>query len=133
MVGSLSYALSKYYLTRNHLIAGNVHPWVTPATVWPTFMLLAIATITFFMNFITLCTYLCGVGAANKTASVTSWIGYILMGVHVVVWAVAAGLFKMANNGRDLWGYSCSSTADEVQAEVQQFLNFGMLCTTQVS
>lgn len=133
MIGTLSYALAKYYLTRNHLIAGNVHPWVTPATVWPTFMLLAISIITFMMNFITMCTYICGVGAANKSASLTSYIGYVLMGIHVIAWAVSAGLFKMANNGKDLWGYSCSANADAVQAQVHAYLDFGMLCTTQVS
>jgi len=127
----MSYALIKYYLTRNHLISGNVHPWVTPATLWPTYMLLGIATVTFFMNLITLCSYCCGVGAANKVNSGASIVGYIMLGAHVLVWAAGMGLFRMARTGKDLWGYSCSSIADQVQAEVESFLDFGKLCTMQ--
>jgi len=135
LIGILSYTLAKYFLTRNHVIPGNVHPWVTPATLWPTFMLVGIAVITFFMNLITLISYCCGVGAANKTSSVASVIGYILLGVHVVVWAVVMGLFRMARTGSDLWGYSCSDQADAVQAELlnlkMNFVDFGKLCTMQ--
>jgi hypothetical protein len=96
MMGSEAYALAKYFLTKNHIIAGNVHPWATPTTLWPTIMLLAISTITFVMNLITLCTYICGVGAANKTSSFASIVGYVMLAAHMVVWAVAVGLFKMA-------------------------------------
>jgi hypothetical protein len=96
-------------------------------------MLLSIATISFFMNFVALCTYMCGVGAANKTYSVFGYIGYIMQAAHFVVWAVAMGLFKMASTGKDLWGYSCSPESDAIQAQVKSFLDFGKLCTLQVS
>ena len=133
IMGSEGFALTKYLLTKDHMIAGNVHPWATPTTLWPTIMLLAISTMTFIMNLITLCTYICGVGAANKTSNVFSVIGYVFLGAHVVVWAVAMGLFKMASTGKDLWGYSCGSEADTIQEQVQSFLDFGRLCTLQVS
>lgn len=134
MIGILSFAIAKYYLTRNKVIAGDVHPWVTPATLWPTFMLLGIAAVTFCMNVVTLCAYACGVEAANKSQTATTVVGIILLGVHVVSWAVAVGLYKMAHGtGKDLWGYTCSSRADELQAQVQSFVNFGKLCTLQVS
>lgn len=131
MIGILSFALAKYYLTKNHVIAGNQKAWVTPATLWPTFMLLGIAAVTFCMNVVTLCSYLCGVGAANKSQTFTTLVGSILLAVHVVSWAVAAGLFKMAQTGTDLWGYTCSSRADEIQVQVNSFVNFGKLCNLQ--
>jgi hypothetical protein len=99
-------------------------------------MLLGIATVTFFMNLITLCTYCCGVDTANKVHSAASIVGYIMLGTRVLVWGVGAGLFRMAYdsyNGKDLWGYSCSSIADQIQAEVESFLDFGKLCTMQVT
>jgi hypothetical protein len=96
-------------------------------------MLLGIATVTFFMNLITLCSYCCGVGAANKANSGASIVGYIMLGAHVLVWAAGMGLFRMARTGKDLWGYSCSSTADQIHAEVESFLDFGKLCTMQVT
>lgn len=76
---------------------------------------------------------MCGIGAANKTSSVASIIGYITLAVHVVVWAVVAGAFKMASNGNDLWGWSCSTNAVAIADEVKSFMDFGMLCTLQVS
>lgn len=133
MVGTLAFSLAKYFLTKNKVIAGNVHPLATPTKLWPTIMLLAIATVTFLMNFITICAYLCGVGAANKTNSVFSIVGYIMLAAHVVVWAVSAGAFKMASNGHDLWGWSCSTNADAIQEEVKAFMDFGKLCTIQAS
>jgi len=131
LVGSLSYTLAKYYLTKDHVISGNLHPWATPTVLWPTFMLLGIATLSFFLSLITICAYACGIGAANKTHSCASYIGYVLMGVHVIVWGVSVGLYKYANTGKDLWGWSCGDTADKIQDEVKSFLDFGKLCTVQ--
>lgn len=133
MIGALSFSLAKYYLTRNHVIAGDVHPWATPTILWPTFMLLSIAIITFWLNVIILCTYVCSVKAANTTSSVAKYIAYAMTIGHFVVWAVSTGLFKMANDGTDLWGYSCGSLSDEIQPQVQSFLDFGKLCTLNVS
>ncbi|TVY59565.1 hypothetical protein LSUE1_G009726 [Lachnellula suecica] len=131
MMGTMSFSLAKYYLTRNHLIASNQHPWITPTKVWPSFMLLGIATVTFFMNLITLLAYCCGVNAANRVNSVTGVLGYIFLFAHFAAWIVAAGLYRMARDGKDLWGYSCSDASDQVQGQVQSFLNFGELCTMQ--
>jgi hypothetical protein len=96
-------------------------------------MLLGIATVTFFMNLITLSSYCCGIDTANKVNSAASIIGYIMLGVRVLAWGAATGLFQMANTGKDLWGYSCGSIADQIQAEVESFLDFGKLCAMQVS
>jgi hypothetical protein len=132
MVGTLSFSLAKYFLTKNKIIAGNLHPWATPTVLWPTIMLLSISAVTFIGNFITICTYLCGVGAANKTNSFFGYVGYAMLAGQIVVWGVSAGAFKMANIGRDLWGWSCSANADAIQEEVKAFLDFGKLCTIQV-
>lgn len=106
-MGSEGFALVNYFRTKDHVIAGSAHPWATPTTLWPTIMLLGISTITLIMNFITLCTYICGVGAANRTSnffSIIGYIGYIMLAARVVVWAVAMALFKMANTGKGLVG-----------------------------
>jgi len=135
MSGIFIYTLFKYYTTKNHVIPStSTNPWANPALLWPTFVLMGISLITFFMNLVTLIAYCCGVGAANKTYTCSSVIGYIFLGVHVVIWFVAAGAYKVANvkgNGKDLWGYSCGDEADAIQAEVQSFLDFGKLCTMQ--
>lgn len=55
-----------------------------------------------------------------------------MMVVRVVAWAVAIGAFKIGSGERSLWGYSCSAP-DQIQAQVHNFLDFGKLCTMQVS
>jgi len=129
MVGILSYTLIKYYTTKSHVTDANIHPWVTPATLWPTFMLLGISGASFILHLITLCAYSCGVGAANKTDSCASYIGYILTAIHIVVWGVSAGLFKVTATEKSLWGYSCSDYAAQLE---QSFVDFGRLCDMQV-
>jgi len=131
VLASLTYALVQYYLTRGRKISGDASPWPQHPTLWSTYMLLAIAGVTFIMHFVVVCTYLCGVGAANKTNKITSYIGYALLAVRVVAWAAAAGLYKKANTGNDLWGYTCSDKADAIQDEVKSYLNYNTLCVTQ--
>jgi len=130
-IGILSWSLEQWYTTHNRIIDGGAHPWGTTTKLWPTYMLLGIAATTFLMNIITLGSYICGVQAANKSATATTVVSTILLAVHVVAWAVATGLFKMANTGNDLWGYSCSPTADEIQIQVQSYLDFNKLCNFQ--
>ena len=76
---------------------------------------------------------MCGVDAANKAYSCTNYFRYAMMVVRVVAWGVAIGAFKMGQTESSLWGYSCSDKADQIQGQVHSFLNFGTLCTTQVS
>jgi hypothetical protein len=76
---------------------------------------------------------MCGVGAANKVSSVTNSLVYIMLGIRIVVWAVAAGLFRMGRTGSSLWGYSCSPFTDQIHDQVKSFVDFGKLCTLQVS
>ncbi|CZR58634.1 uncharacterized protein PAC_08526 [Phialocephala subalpina] len=133
MIAVLTWALYKYYTTRFHPISSSnsASAWVNPATLWPTFVLLGIAVATFFMNLFTLIAYCCSIRAANTVNTCSTVISYIFLGVHVLLWAIAAGAFKMGSNGKDLWGYTCSSQADKLAEEVKSFLNFGKLCQYQ--
>ena len=126
------YALVKFYTTKNHKVANNMSIWGASTTLWPTFMLLAVALVTLVLNIVTICAYFRSVEKANSTNNVAGYIGYGLLAVHVLVWAVSMGLFKMANTGKDLWGWSCGAGADAIQEEVISFVDFGKLCTTQV-
>lgn len=94
-------------------------------------MLLGIAAVTFLMNLITLCSYVCGISTANKTSSWTSYVIYAMTGFHVVAWGFAIGAFRMGRTESSLWGFSCSSQSDALQPLVQSYLNYGRLCTVQ--
>ena len=133
MVGSMAYALGSYYTTRGRTISGGAHPWPINAVTWPSYMVVAIAAATMLMHLITVCFYFAGVEAANRSNKVMGYLGYVVIAVHAIVWAVTMGLFKMANDGTDLWGYTCGNESDQIQAQVQSYLNFNNLCMVQVS
>ncbi|MCJ1243596.1 hypothetical protein MMC30_000793 [Trapelia coarctata] len=132
MLGAMIYALQQYFTTRDQTVPGRGgHPWAPNTILWPTYMLLAISGISLVMNAITLFFYCYGVEAANRVSNSMTYLGYAVIAVHVVVWAIAMGLFKMANDGSDLWGFSCSENADAISHQVQGFLNFDNLCMVQ--
>lgn len=79
-----------------------------------------------------MCLYIKSSAAADRSDSISGYIGMALSGANAVVWAVNAGLFKMANTGNDLWGWSCSPAADALKEEVTGILNFDALCKIQV-
>lgn len=60
------------------------------------------------------------------------YLGYAVVAVHAVVWAITMGLFKMAKDGSDLWGFSWSAKADAIAHQVQGFSNFDNRCMVQV-
>ncbi|MCJ1406169.1 hypothetical protein MMC19_000234 [Ptychographa xylographoides] len=131
MVGSMAYALYMYQTTKDMTLSGGQHPWSPQTVLWPTFMVLSTAGVTFIMNIIILSAYMCGAMAADKTSTIMGYIGYGITAIHVVVWVINAGLFKMAFTGRDLWGFSCSTEADALQAQVKSVLNYTTLCQIQ--
>jgi len=130
--GSMLYALITYYNTKNKMLSNGQHPWSPDTVLWPTYLVLATAALTLLMNTITMCLYFKGSAAADRSDSISGYIEIALAGANAVVWAVNAGLFKMANTGNDLWGWSCSPAADALKDEVNGILNFNSLCQVQV-
>jgi len=131
MTGSMLYALIKYMNTKDKTLSDGSHPWSPDTVLWPTLMILATSGITFLMNTITLCFYLKSTDAADKSDTVMTYLGYAITLTHGIIWAINMGLFKMANTGNDLWGWSCGNVADEIQSEVKSYLNFNILCSIQ--
>lgn len=132
-LGSMLYALISYYTTKNKTLSNGQDPWAANTVLWPTYLVLATAAVTLFMNIITMCMYLKSSAAADRSDGISGYIGIALTGANAVVWAVNMGLFKMANTGNDLWGWSCSPAADALKKEVKGILNFDSLCMVQVS
>jgi len=131
MVASMTYALVKYMTTKDKTLSDGSHPWSAHTVLWPTLMILGTSGVTLLMNTITLCFYFKSAEAADMSDTVMTYLGYAITLTHGIIWAINMGLFKMANTGNDLWGWSCGPTADEIQSEVKSFLNFNILCTVQ--
>lgn len=87
-------------------------------------------------NLAVLIAYFCGQKAANRADSVASFISGVYLAVHLVAWAVAAGLFKQQNalHGieNDLWSWSCSPSADARAETFKKEINYDFLCMSNV-
>lgn len=98
--------------------------------------MLSVSGLGLFSNAVVIAAYLFSQQAANSASSVATFFSGLNMLAHLIIWAVAAGLFKQQNaqNGieNDLWSWSCSTTAD-ARAETFKEVNFEFLCTSNVS
>lgn len=100
-------------------------------------MYTGVAAVSFILNTIILIAYWKGVKQANAADKVAGYCSHILLVGHIVVWVVSAGIYRYGKepvNGkfRDLWGWSCSTAADEIQAVITD-VNFGRYCNIQMS
>lgn len=98
--------------------------------------MISVSGLGLFSNAVVIAAYLFGQQAANSASSVATFFSGLNMVAHLIIWAVAAGLFKQqsARNGieNDLWSWSCSTTAD-ARAETFKEVDFEFLCTSNVS
>lgn len=99
--------------------------------------MLGVSGLGLLSNAAVLIAYACGQKAANRTDSVASFISGLYLAVHLIAWAVAAGLFKQQNalHGvtNDLWSWSCSPSADARAETFKKEVNYDFLCMSNVS
>ena len=133
MAITTAFALYKFYTTKNIAAPdGNrTSPWAEGTVLWPAFMLAASATLTLLLDTagsIAAC-FKSKSNRAEKAESAFQRIGYVIV---VVQWLVVAILYRMGRTSKDLWGWSCGPTADQIQQFYPQ-VNFNTLCHLQVS
>jgi hypothetical protein len=148
VLGTLVYALVQYLETKNLRLKNGTDVWPTDLVLWPTYLLLGVSFITFVSNglllfvpcmhrsshsYDTVSPYEVATtkAARKRTSNLLSGSQYVATALYFIAWAVSSGLYQFANTGGDLWGCTCSSTASEIQPQVQSFLNFGRLCSVQ--
>jgi TRAP-type uncharacterized transport system fused permease subunit len=101
-------------------------------------MYFLVAGIAVLLNLVILVSYLLGgVKHANRAAIISSVFTWVVMVGNLVVWIVAASLYRTEKdkNGKsdDLWGWTCSAAARAIQKEFAQEVNFDRFCNVQVS
>jgi hypothetical protein len=110
--------------------------WAKGTRAWPTWMYFAAAAVSVVLNFATVASYRFGVDKANAASHVTSAFGWAVMLGNLVVWSVAAGMYRteMDKGGKsnDLWGWTCSAGARAIQKEFAREVDFDMFCNVQV-
>ncbi|KAH7095277.1 hypothetical protein FB567DRAFT_512214 [Paraphoma chrysanthemicola] len=110
-------------------------PWARNTRAWPTWMYFAVAVVSVFLNGGTVLSYKSGVGKANTASYVASGFGWVIGGGNLVVWSVAAGMYRGEKDkdgkSNDLWGWTCSAGARAIQKEFAKDVDFGMYCNVQ--
>ena len=130
--GLMVYVEYKYYDTRSS-DQGGVNAWPEQTKVWPSIMLLVASITTLLISLITLTAY-----CRNFSKASGSWkITLLKHVVHIGVWVLVSILYKYEKGlhgvNNDIWGWSCVNKSSAVQAAFQGKINFGSLCSVQVS
>jgi hypothetical protein len=142
----LAMTTQKYFTTRNifHAAPDPKDPgatiqrtaWALNSKIWPTYMYLAVATLSLIMNASTLVAYLKSVKAANSVAKVQGWFSKAIMAINVIIWAVSVAVYRYEKDlggvPNDLWGWTCSPQARELQKIFKDEVQFNTYCTVQV-
>ena len=128
---SMVYTTIKYQTTENTVRGGRT-PWPKDAKLWPTFMFLATSGVTLILSIVTMLSYCCCYKKATASWKLTV-VKYV---IHLGVWLVVSALYRYEKgtkgNNNDLWGWSCSDKADQIQPQFNGVVGFSGLCTLQV-
>ncbi|CAI6338460.1 unnamed protein product [Periconia digitata] len=110
----------------------NRNPWFKDSKTWPTYMYFAVAAISTILNFSVLVGYLRGnIKSANKSAYISATFTWIVMLGNLIVWIVAAALYRAEKATDDLWGWACSEGAKRIQKEFADQIDFNQSCNVQ--
>lgn len=100
-------------------------------------MYFLVAAISVVLNFVIIIAYSFGTKKANKAATVATVFTWAVMLGNLAVWCVAAALYRTEKDkdgkSNDLWGWTCSPLAREIQKEFAHEVDFDKFCNVQVS
>jgi hypothetical protein len=100
--------------------------WPRQPEEWPTYLLLAGALVSFLTAVIMMLMFCCCYERASR-----SWKLVLLLNtVEVTYWIVVAVVYRKEKRLSDLWGWSCSDIAAELQKDGGS-VAFDSLCTLQ--
>ena len=132
MTGFMLFMTITYQTTKNE-IRNERTAWPRNPKLWPTFMLLAGAGLTLLLSAATLFSYCLCFNKSKRSWKLTI-VKYI---IHILAWVVISTLYRYEKSlhgvNNDLWGWTCCEEAAAIQAEFHGVVNFGPLCTLQVS
>lgn len=122
-------------LTHRHSVKRTA--WAHDTITWYTYMYFSISAISFILNFIILLSYIRSVKTANSASTFSSVWTWTITLTHIGIWIASVVIYRYGKepvNGkfRDLWGWTCSSTAQELQ-DVLTSVNFDRYCNVQSS
>lgn len=144
----LALTLAKFFETRDQelVVDGETRTaWAAGTITWYTYLYAGVAGVSLLLNAAILAAYCCccccrggGVRAANAAARVEGWWAALQHVVEVLVWVASVAIYRYGREPdvdgkfRDLWGWTCSPAAEEIQAQVTN-IDFSTYCHVQVS
>jgi hypothetical protein len=120
------------FIETQNIIRGNRNAWAFNTQLWPTILLLTNSSISLTFDLAIVGAYFIAVKQANKiSAKFGTEIALLDMLSHLVVWLATAIAYRIGRDGHDLWGWSCSGSAQNIQAMFPE-VDFGFFCDLQV-
>jgi hypothetical protein len=130
IIALMALTLIKYNSSKN--VKGA---WPANPVLSPTFLMLVVSCVNVLVDVANLLVQCCGAKAIKRVADVVMKVRTTTGTITAVAPAVAAGFSAFAQNttnGADLWGFSCSSAADQMaavnSADMVCMANVSLLC-----
>tara|TARA_R110002060_G_scaffold48037_4_gene59011 strand:+ start:783 stop:1268 length:486 start_codon:yes stop_codon:yes gene_type:complete len=121
------------FLTTQNTVRGGRGPWAKQTELWSSIMMFALSLITALLGFGIIIAYFFSVKAANTVAGIQGGIGMAVDVTHLAIWIAVAIAYRVAKNGKDLWGWACSPIAQDIQPNFEGIVNFKNVCDRGVS
>ena len=93
------------FLTTQNTVRGGRGPWAKQTELWSSIMMFALSLITALLGFGIIIAYFFSVKAANTVAGIQGGIGMAVDVTHLAIWIAVAIAYRVAKNGKDLWGW----------------------------
>jgi hypothetical protein len=133
--------ITKFVNTRNttYTVDGQTRTaWARNTITAYTYSYTAVIATSLVLNAAVLCGYLCkdGIRSANRVSKIaTAWTWSVIV-VDIVILSISVSVYRYGREPvdgkfRDLWGWTCSSAARELQ-QVLTSVDFAYYCGVQV-
>jgi hypothetical protein len=109
-------------------------PWAKDTQLWSSILLFSISVLTSILGIGSLIAYvISGIKKANEISKIASKIQIAVVVGHVGIWVGVAIAYRVAKNGKDLWGWACSPFAEQIQPDFEGVVDFKDVCERSVS
>jgi hypothetical protein len=133
MESSMVYMMYKYKATRSISSAEYAGPWPKNPKLWPTLLLAVASGLTLLLTVGSVLSRICRtLRKSSQIAKSRPLVTTAKYAVHIGTWACVAVAYRLGKTGDDLWGWSCSDSADAIQKAFENDVNFSSLCKLQV-
>ncbi|KAH8655821.1 hypothetical protein BX600DRAFT_515509 [Xylariales sp. PMI_506] len=126
MFALMSFVIAVFLATRHDEALGRPI-WPRDPKTWPTIMLLVASLVTMTASILVALYYCCCFKRAKD-----SWkVILVTYSIHIGIWIVVTFLYRWEKALNDLWGWSCTDIAAELQSKGNINVDFGKLCALQ--